>query len=185
VIDVPPLSIFVADTRSRRTSGDRRRLMTDDALRKLEDWSSGSRARDVRRLRLGTVALPRPGGRRRAVVDLELADYEDYPRIMRPSPPRERVGDVVCLTGDVHWVGSPWPRRDPAPRADRRGDLLADLPRHDDRRRQPEPRAVELGRSLAAHSDAPDAPDVLAPGVFENQRAYPCMTLHKQKGNHS
>ena len=105
ILDIPPLSFFLADTRSQRTE-NRAQLMDTPAKQALKSWCE----RLVRDRLFGIVATGQslydePAGTAKGkVVDYSLSDYGDYPEIMgylKTVP--EKGSPLLCLTGDVHW----------------------------------------------------------------------------------
>lgn len=108
ILDVPPLSFFLADSRSRRTEdeGEPGRSMPLQALQAFQAWC-GRLARD--RL-FGVFATGQSlydapvGALTGSIADYALANYQDYPDLIREvvSVPN-RGQPLLCLTGDVHW----------------------------------------------------------------------------------
>lgn len=104
-LDVPPLSFFLADLRHGRSEGTTR-LMTEAAYEQLERW--------VEKLIemgwfgvfvSGQSLLAEPVGKLAGSVgDYQLADYNDFPRMVRSLMRLTDAGlPLICLTGDVHW----------------------------------------------------------------------------------
>lgn len=105
VLDVPPLSFFLVDSRSRRLE-DRSQTMTTEAMRALRAWCE----RLVQDRLFGVFAagqslqdIPK-GELAGSVADYALSNYEDFPEMVRAllSVPN-RGQPLLCLTGDVHW----------------------------------------------------------------------------------
>jgi hypothetical protein len=110
IIDVDPLSFFLADTRSNK---DRNlaQTMSDASRQKLDEWVT----RVIEEERFGVFLSGQSLLRGRAhhilgvdsdyaVDDYELPDYGDYPEIVRSLKRLEDAGrPVLLLTGDVHW----------------------------------------------------------------------------------
>lgn len=97
-IDLPPLSIFVADTRSRRTRTGiaRPRLCPEAELGALVRWARHLRGPGL--LVLGQPLWLAPGG---ALVDCSPANFaEDYRTILDALA--DAPWDVAVLSGDVH-----------------------------------------------------------------------------------
>ncbi|HWK27388.1 MAG TPA: alkaline phosphatase D family protein [Solirubrobacter sp.] len=100
-IDVPPVSFFVADTRSNRTKDDdpHARLMVPEQWRDLENWAKRLNGP-------GVLVLPQPllkqGGSK---TDRTLLDFKESDRLgaifehalQGPDP-----HDILILTGDIH-----------------------------------------------------------------------------------
>jgi hypothetical protein len=105
ILDVPPLSFFLADLRHGRSEGTAQ-LMTDNEHKRLEGW--------VRKLIRkgwfgvfvsGQSLFAQPVGKLAGSVgDYQLSDYEDFPRMVQALMRLTDEGrPFVCLTGDVHW----------------------------------------------------------------------------------
>jgi hypothetical protein len=96
-IDIPPVSIFVADTRSQRTPYDAvpRRLMSPAELQAIVQWTQGLRGPAF--LVLGQPLFGTLGDWR----DYNLPDFADEYRILwdviEQAPHR-----ITILTGDIH-----------------------------------------------------------------------------------
>lgn len=105
ILDIPPLSFFLADSRSRR-SENRSQAMTPEARQALKEWCD----RVAREKLFGVFATGQSlydepvGSLTGRVADYALANYGDYPEIVRllTSIP-DRGQPILCLTGDVHW----------------------------------------------------------------------------------
>jgi hypothetical protein len=106
VIEVSPLSFFLADTRSNRDP-DRGFVLTEEQHGQLSQWvdkvvADGSFGVFV----AGQSLFQDPiGSAKGAIADYELPNYGDYGRIMTTL---QRLVDegrrpIMCLTGDVHW----------------------------------------------------------------------------------
>jgi hypothetical protein len=93
---VPPLSVFLADTRFNR---DDQRLMTDDDLQKLVGWIKGLTAPGL--LVVGQLVFDVQHGVMGNVLDWGLADYAQYGEIARALMGAQH--SIVVLTGDVHF----------------------------------------------------------------------------------
>ena len=105
ILDVNPLSFFFADTRTNKDF-NRKFTMTDKARDDLSNWVDHVIASKLFGVFVsGQSLFSQPAGRfTGAVGDYDLANYEDYPKIMRTL---QRLADarrpLLCLTGDVHW----------------------------------------------------------------------------------
>ena len=103
-LDVGPLSLYVADTRSlRNKAGDDHRIFTDDGLRDVLRWCAELGPRKKHGLFVtGQSMFAGPaswvGG---TVADKELSNYADCKQVVRALADNER--DLICITGDVHW----------------------------------------------------------------------------------
>jgi hypothetical protein len=109
VFSVPPLSFCLADNRTFRAA-DRSATMTPTALEQIGRWSNnlataGSRAW------LGVLATGQPLSSNRAgrfsgsFKDYEMPNYGDFFALIRMVENAAlRGGDVLSLTGDVHWA---------------------------------------------------------------------------------
>jgi hypothetical protein len=104
-IDVHPLSFFVADTRSGKHI-DRKFTMSDDARDDLNSWVTDV----IDKKRFGVFVSGQSlfgdaaGSLGGAVGDYELANYQDYDKIVKILKRLVDAGrPVLCLTGDVHW----------------------------------------------------------------------------------
>jgi hypothetical protein len=106
IVEVPPLSFFIADTRSNRDP-DRNFIMPAEQHAQLEDWVT----RVVQREQFGvfisgqSVFQDPVSEFAGATADYELPNYADFGQIMTTL---QRLIDeggrsMMCLTGDVHW----------------------------------------------------------------------------------
>jgi hypothetical protein len=105
ILDVDPLSFFIADTRSGKDP-DRRFTMPESEHQQLNDWVD----RVIAEQRVGVFVSGQSvfenptseiGG---AIADYELPNYEDYGRMMQTLQRLVEGGrPLLCLTGDVHW----------------------------------------------------------------------------------
>ena len=110
IIDVDPLSFFLADTRSDKDP-NLGRTMSDSSRRTLDDWVTRIIDEKKYGVFLSGQSLFRSRAHRIlgvesdfAVGDYELPDYGDFPEIVRALKRLEDAGrPVLCLTGDVHW----------------------------------------------------------------------------------
>lgn len=104
-LDVPPVSFFIADTRSHRTrlEADEPALMLQAQWRALEDW-----AREL--TGPGVLVLPQPllksGGSK---TDKTLVDFKEsdrlgaiFERALGGDTGDGRPHDILILTGDIH-----------------------------------------------------------------------------------
>ncbi len=189
IINVAPLSFFLADT---RTNKDFDRHFTMTAHQQLDDWVASVIAQRGFGVFVSGQSLFREpaGGVGGAVGDYELPNYEDYGRIMRSL---QRLADagrpLLCLTGDVHW-GRVTTARDrqtgrvtfseiissPASLVSTVGaDQLHKL-------------TAAIGGLFGRANDWPRHADADAPPTFLASSAlagrFTCTMIHRQKGNH-
>lgn len=102
IVDVPPLSFFLADARSKRDV-DRKFAFTPACRAALHGWIDRlNRDRRVGVLVCGQSLLRAPvGGLRGTLADWELPNYGDYAEVLAElGRARQRL---LLLTGDVHW----------------------------------------------------------------------------------
>ncbi|QDU65397.1 hypothetical protein [Engelhardtia mirabilis] len=101
-IDVHPLSIFLADTRTERQMNCERSApvgLGDELGAWVEELN--------RKGRVGLLVTGQPmfdeavGGAQGRVADWTLPNYKDYGELVRPLLAARNP--IVCLTGDVHW----------------------------------------------------------------------------------
>jgi hypothetical protein len=104
-LDVPPLSIFLMDSRSFRRA-DLKSTLPPGVLQRFKDWA----ARVAQAKRFGVVVTGQSffedpaTGVRAKVADRHLANYGDYDAIMSVILDLARAGrPVLCITGDVHF----------------------------------------------------------------------------------
>lgn len=101
VLDVPPVSMFVADSRSHRAS-DRSRCLKAGVLNQLRAWVDRLKASRSLGIFVTGQSLfdPAASTLSGAVGDRTLANYADFPelvRILADAP------QLLAITGDVHW----------------------------------------------------------------------------------
>ncbi len=105
ILDIPPLSFFLADSRSQRTES-RSQSMTPQARHRLQAWCNRVAEEGLFGVfATGQSLYDEPVGNvKGSVVDYSLSNYGDYPEIIRllMSIP-DRGQPILCLTGDVHW----------------------------------------------------------------------------------
>ena len=105
VLDVPPLSFYLMDTRTLRAP-DRKQVLSPSSLEGFRRWVtrvSGSGLFGV--IASGQPLLDKAAGKiKGGVADYTLPDYKDYGPIARELA---RLADggkqFLLLTGDVHW----------------------------------------------------------------------------------
>jgi len=110
IIDVDPLSFFLADTRSDKDP-NLAHTMSDDSRQKLNDWVTHVIDEQKFGVFLSGQSLFRGRAHRIlgvqsdfTVGDYELPDYGDFPEIVQALKRLEDAGrPVLLLTGDVHW----------------------------------------------------------------------------------
>ena len=105
ILDIPPLSFFLADSRSQR-SESRSQSMTPQARQALQAWCTRVSQEGLFGVfATGQSLYDEPiGTLQGSVMDYSLSNYGDYSEIIRMlmSIP-ERGRPILCLTGDVHW----------------------------------------------------------------------------------
>jgi hypothetical protein len=191
IIEVPPLSFFIADTRSNKDF-DRRFTMSEEAHQRLGDWVS--QVIDKRQFGVfvsgQSLFRPAAGEFSGGIGDFEMPNYGDYDRIMRSLESLVDAGrPVLCLTGDVHW-GRVVTTTDIRTGRIAFGEVIS----------SPSSLVSTIGadqvKKLGAiigglfgpknlwprHSEPADAPAFLASDVFAGR--FPCSKIHGQKGNH-
>lgn len=196
IIDVDPISFFLADTRTDKDP-KLERTMSPKALKDLDGWVTDV----ISKKRFGVFVSGQSLFREPAeavadalgdygVGDYELSNYRDFPRIVSSL---RRIVDagrpVLCLTGDVHWgrVATTKNKRtgriafaevisSPASLVSSVGvdqakqviNVIGGL----FGRKNPWPR----------HSDPGKLPAYLASTVLDKE--FPCSLVHGQRGNH-
>ncbi|HYY41330.1 MAG TPA: hypothetical protein VE775_01285, partial [Pyrinomonadaceae bacterium] len=189
IIDVAPLSFFLADT---RTNKDFDRRFTMNTHQQLDDWVSAVIAQKGFGVFVSGQSLFRdPAGNLGGKVgDYELPNYGDYGRIMLSLQRLVDAGrPVLCLTGDVHWG------RVTTARDIRTGRLAFSEIISSPASLVTTIGADQVGRIGAAigglfgrsndwprHSDADEPPAFLASDALQGR--FPCKSIHPQKGNH-
>lgn len=105
ILDVDPLSFFIADTRSLKDP-DKKHTMSPEAFAKLEQWVTDTLAAR----RYGIFASGQSlfenaaGAIKGGIGDFTLPNYKDYGKIMKCLRRFSDAGQpLLCLTGDVHW----------------------------------------------------------------------------------
>ncbi|WP_447978574.1 hypothetical protein [Candidatus Nitrospira bockiana] len=191
ILDVPPLSFCLVDTRRSRAES-RRSMLPPGVLQAIGAW----RDRVLTDRLIGVFATGQSlfedakGGISGKIVDYALADYDDYPALMQTLATFGEQGrPLLCVTGDVHWGRVAVARHRRRQRdavyeivsspsslvTTQGGDTFKEIAAFLGGlvgRRNPWPR----------HSD-PDAPPAfLASSVLG--RALECRMVHPQKGNH-
>lgn len=105
ILDIPPLSFFLADSRSQR-SESRGQSMTPQARQALHEWCDRVSEEGLFGIfATGQSLYDEPvGSLKGRVADYSLSNYGDYSEIVRilMSIP-DRGQPILCLTGDVHW----------------------------------------------------------------------------------
>ncbi len=191
ILDVHPLSFFIADTRSGKDE-NRAFTMTADAHNQLGKWVNAVIAEN----RIGVFVSGQSvfedpiSSIKGAIADYELPNYEDFGRIMQTLQRLVDAGrPLICLTGDVHWgriataqdittgrtaiteiISSPSSLVTTvgADTINKIGGFLQGVFGSSD----PWPR----------HSAPSEPPAFLASSAFSGR--FPCSTIHRQKGNH-
>ncbi|HKQ08979.1 MAG TPA: hypothetical protein VJ464_27910 [Blastocatellia bacterium] len=191
VVEVAPLSFFLADTRSNKDF-DRQFTMTDEAHQQLDDWVSQVIAKQQFGVFLSGQSLFRQaaGMLTGTVVDYELPNYGDYGRIMTSL---QRLADAgrpaLCLTGDVHWG-----------RVVTATDIQTGRTAFAEVISSPASLVTDIGQDTLKkagafiggifgsktpwprHADPQDPPEFLASDALQGR--FLCSKLHGQRGNH-
>lgn len=105
ILDVPPLSFFMADTRTRRDS-NRQHSLSPGALQQLHNWVTRLERSGLFGVFVSgqSVFAEAAGGVGGAVGDYELPNYRDFPDLVKELVRPGRGGrEIICITGDVHW----------------------------------------------------------------------------------
>lgn len=191
VIDVHPLSFFLADTRSNKNV-ERQFTMSDDAHRQLDEWVT----RVIHEKKFGVFASGQSLFRKAAgkftgsIGDYELPNYGDYARIMTSLQKLVDAGrPVLCLTGDVHWG-----------RVVRASDIRTSRTGFIEIISSPASLVETVGADQLnkikgvigglfgkkdpwpRHADADQPPAFLASDVLQGR--FPTSAIHRQRGNH-
>ncbi len=191
LVEVEPLSFFVADTRSRRAE-DRSFFLPESGHLQMEAWVATVIAKKqigvfVTGQSLFTQTAGKIAG---AVGDYALPNYQDYGRLMRCL---QRLADAgrptLCLTGDVHWG-----------RVATSTDIRTGRTAFTEVISSPTSLVTTIGRDQIQqvgaffsdlfgpknpwprHADPDDPPEFLASEVLQGR--FRCFTAHQQKGNH-
>jgi hypothetical protein len=192
IIEVAPLSFFVADTRSQRDF-NLRFLLTDAAHEKLRDWVDNIVAhRKFGIFVTGQSLFSKPvGAIQGAIADYEPPNYGDYRRIILQL---RRIIDegrrpLICITGDVHWG-----------RVVEAGDITTGKNAITEIISSPSSLVTTAGSDTVKeigsffgslfgkrdpwprHSDPAPPPDYLASAALGGR--FPCSFVFGQKGNH-
>jgi hypothetical protein len=192
VLEVPPLSFFLADTRSKRDF-NRAFLLTEEAHVKLNEWVDDVVAgRKFGVFVSGQSLFAEPVSEFAGMTkDFEFPNYGDYRRIMLQL---QRVIDeahrpVLCLTGDVHW-GRIAAAQDTTTGRNAITEMISSPSSllttvgQDTVRRLRGAFGGLFGRSdpWPRHDDPPLPPAFLASDFMAGR--FPCSALFRQKGNH-
>lgn len=105
VIDVEPLSFFLADGRSKRDPG-RATVLTARGKEQLEHWVSDSiQKRHIGIFVTGQSMLDSPaGGLKGTLAGYQLSNYGDFSDITHALGRFAEAGlPIIMITGDVHW----------------------------------------------------------------------------------
>jgi hypothetical protein len=191
VVDVPPLSFCLADTRTFRDPVLRYTLHPKQGLPGFQRWIKHVRDHEFFGVFVAGQSLLSPAalGLSGRVGDRELANYDDFPQIIKGLEQLIQAGrEVLCITGDVHWGrvarGSNRAGRTVLYEVISSPSSLVTTVGVDTfkkvgglfggwfGKRDPWPR----------HADADEVPEFLAQEVLD--KAIACKRLHAQKGNH-
>lgn len=191
ILDVPPLSFFIADTRSGKDPG-RGFTMPDSEHQRLNDWVD----RVIAGKRFGVFVSGQSvfedpiSSAKGAIADYELPNYEDFGRIMQTLQRLIEGGrPLICLTGDVHWG-----------RIAAAQDITTGRTAITEIISSPSSLVTTVGADTInkiggffqgvfgssdpwpRHSAPSEPPAFLASSALSGR--FPCSTIHGQKGNH-
>jgi hypothetical protein len=197
-IDVPPLSFFIADTRSLRDRNFKY-VIHPDMLPQLERWVdrvvkdklygvfvSGQSLFRKEPATLGILQGHLQNKLLGKVGDYELSQYKDFGKIMQQLA---RLADanlpLVCITGDVHF--GRFVSATDQPRMTGRAalyEIISSPASLVTTRVVDELKVARAGKSdpWPRHSDADQPPEFLAKRALGGRFA--CKLLDKQRGNH-
>lgn len=105
VIDVHPLSFFIADTRSRQHP-EMKHALAPEALQQMETWIKRVAEKKMFGVFVAGQSLfvEQPGRVMGQYGDYELPNYHDFNRILQLIEKLAEAGrPLLCITGDVHW----------------------------------------------------------------------------------
>jgi len=191
VLDVHPLSFFIADTRSGKDEA-RAFTMSEREHNQLSAWVDA--VIDKKRIGVfvsGQSVFEDPiSSVKGAIADYELPNYGDFDRIMTTL---QRLIDegrpLICLTGDVHW-GRVASAQDIATGRAAITEIIS----------SPSSLVTTVGADTISeiggffhglfggsdpwprHSAPAEPPAFLASSAFGKR--FPCSAIHGQKGNH-
>ncbi len=105
IVDIPPLTFFIADTRSQRDF-DLKYILNPQSFAMLNTWID----RVIDKKLFGffvsgqSLFTEKVSELKGAIEDYELPNYGDYNRIMEALQRATENGQrITCITGDVHW----------------------------------------------------------------------------------
>src|SRR5690606_25235277 len=108
-IDVPPISFFIADTRSSRVDNgkDKTGLLSEDEKKNMKKWAQDAIAsRSLAVFVSGQSMFSPPKGEfGGSIADFELSNFDgDFQSVTGVLQTIMNAGGtVLCITGDVHW----------------------------------------------------------------------------------
>jgi len=187
VIDVEPLTFFLADGRSRRDP-DRHWVLTQRGLAQLDQWVTSTIAeKRVGVFITGQSLLDPPASSYEGrVADYAMPNYDDFLRITQTLAriPSARL-PLILVTGDVHWgrvariqdthTGAAIYEIISSPTS-----LVSTVGKDQWRRIWDAARGG--GDGWPRHSEAADVSDFLWSSAFDKR--FTCRRIHPQKGNH-
>jgi len=102
IVDLPPISIFMADSRTFRRA-DRSQALDEQVLSRLGDWVTRLNKDQGIGVFVTGQSIFDPATRRLsgAVGDRTLANYGDFTRLLGHLS--RATSPLMCITGDVHW----------------------------------------------------------------------------------
>jgi hypothetical protein len=192
ILDVHPLSFFIADTRSGKDE-NRAFTMSPAAHNQLGNWVNAVIAGNrIGVFVSGQSVFEDPISEiKGAIADYEMPNYEDFGDIMLTLQRLVDAGrPLICLTGDVHW-GRIVTAQDIATGRTAITEIIS----------SPSSLVTTVGADTVnkiggffqgvfgsadpwpRHSAPSDPPAFLASGALSGR--FPCATIHKQKGNHA
>jgi hypothetical protein len=191
ILDVRPLSFFIADTRSNKDP-DRGFTMLPGQHKQLRRWVN--RVIDERLFGVfvsGQSVFEDPISEvKGAVADYELPNYRDFDQLMETLGRLAEAGrPLICMTGDVHWG-----------RIASAQDITTGRTAITEIISSPSSLVTTVGADTVKriggffgglfgkadpwprHSEASEPPAFLASNAFGGR--FQCSTIHRQRGNH-
>ncbi len=189
--DVPPLSFFLADTRTLRDE-NLAYVLPQTSLRKLDRWINHVVKKNFYGVFVSGQSYfsPAVDPKKGEWADYELANYRDYATVVRKLVALARPGrPLLCLTGDVHWgrvakaEDRTTHRRTIYEIISSPSSLVTTAFQDPWRNLNSFVKGLFGSRNpWPRHDDAPLASDFFAQQVLGSE--FECTTLHRQKGNH-
>ncbi|TVQ99608.1 MAG: hypothetical protein EA399_06980 [Desulfovibrionales bacterium] len=100
ILDIPPISLFIADTRIERTT---RHFMTAKARKKLQQWIGRINSQGLHGVFVSGQSLfaEKVNAVRGSLADWELPNYDDFHEVAVTL--KQAAKPLICVSGDVHW----------------------------------------------------------------------------------